>query len=76
MVSQDEIEKLINARVKIILRSAELLPLTQGMFHSFRKIVLDELGRTGLVKELVRVSCCQDRSGTGRNKSSKEGGAP
>jgi len=76
MVSQDEIEKLINARVKIILRSAELLPLTQGMYQSFRRIVLDELGRTGLVKELVRVSCRQERDGTGRNTLSKEGGAP
>ncbi len=76
MVSQNEIEKLINVRIKIILRSAELLPITGDQYRSFRKIVLDELGRTGLIGELVRVSCRLDRNGTGRNTSSKEGGAP
>lgn len=54
MVSQDQIVQLVNARVKKILDFAEL-SLPQDKFLIFRKLTLDEFGRSGLVKELERV---------------------
>ena len=53
MVSQDQIVQLVNARVKKILDFAEL-SLPQDKFPIFRKLTLDEFGRSGLVKELER----------------------
>lgn len=60
MVSQDQIVQLVNARVKKILDFAEL-SLPQDKFLIFRKLPLDEFGRSGLVKELERVMRSTER---------------
>ena len=60
MVSQDQIVQLVNARVKKILDLAEL-SLPQDKFLIFRKLTLDEFGRSGLVKELERVMRSTER---------------
>ena len=60
MVSQDQIVQLVNARVKKILDFAEL-SLPQDKFPIFRKLTLDEFGRSGLVKELERVMRSTER---------------
>jgi hypothetical protein len=52
--------QLINARVKKILDFAEL-SLPQEKFPVFRKLTLDEFGRSGLVKELERVLGSKER---------------
>lgn len=73
---KEQIEQLINARLKNILRYAELLPLTPGQYTAFRRLVLNEFGKDGLVRELARVTYSQEGNGSGRNTLSKEGGAP
>jgi len=60
MVTKEEILTLINNRVKKILDLAEL-SLPQDKFQLFRKMTLDEFGKSGLVKELERVLCSQER---------------
>lgn len=60
MLSQDQIVQLVNARVKKILDFAEL-SLPQDKFLIFRKLTLDEFGRSGLVKELERVMRSTER---------------
>ncbi len=60
MVSQDQIVQLVNARVKKILDFAEL-SLPQDKFPIFRKLTLDEFGRSGLIKELERVIHSKER---------------
>jgi hypothetical protein len=60
MVSQDQIVQLVNARVKKILDFAEL-SLPQDKFPIFRKLTLDEFGRSGLIKELERVMRGKER---------------
>jgi hypothetical protein len=54
MVTQDLIIQLVNCRVKKILDVAAL-SLPSDKFQIFRKITLDEFGKSGLVKELERV---------------------
>jgi hypothetical protein len=60
MVSQDQIVQLVNARVKKILDFAEL-SLPQDKFPIFRKLTLDEFGRSGLLQELERVMRFKER---------------
>ncbi len=76
MVTLDKIEQLVKVRQKNILRYIELLDLPQAQFSTLRKLLFDELGRTGLIKELAGVLGSQERNGSGRNILSKEGGAP
>lgn len=60
MVSRDEIMRLINARMKRVLHFAELA-MPEGKYETFRKLTLDEFGKSGLVKELERVLRSQER---------------
>ena len=60
MVTQDQIMQLVNARVKKILDLAEL-SLPKEKFPLFRKLTLDEFGKSGLGKELERVLGRKDR---------------
>jgi len=54
MVSPSEVMKLVNARVTRILHIAETgLPASQ--FQAYRKLVLDEFGRNGFVRDLERL---------------------
>jgi len=76
MVTQDKIEQLVKVRQKNILCYIELLNLPREQFSTLRKLLFDQLGRTGLIKDLDRVLCSQERDRSGRNILSKEGGAP
>jgi hypothetical protein len=60
MVTTESIIQLVNCRVKKILDVAAL-SLSNDKFHIFRKITLDEFGKSGLVKELERVFRSQER---------------
>jgi hypothetical protein len=60
MVTQELIIQLVNCRVKKILDMAAL-SLSQDKFQIFRKVTLDEFGKSGLVKELERVLRSQER---------------
>lgn len=69
MVSQVQVMELVNYRVTRILLVAEAsLPASQ--FQAFRKVVLNEFGRNGLVRELERLADhkgSEEREGEGRN---------
>lgn len=75
MVNREHLEQLLNNRLTRLLLVAETaLPASQ--FQAFRKIVLDEFGKSGLGKELDRLfGTTKDRQGTGRNTLSKGRGA-
>ncbi len=60
MVTPDQITQIVNVRVKKILDLAEL-SLPQDKFPIFRKLILDEFGKSGLGKELERVLGSKDR---------------
>jgi len=60
MVTQQLIIQLVNCRVKKILDVAAL-SLPQEKYQIFRKITLDEFGKSGLVGELERVWRSQER---------------
>lgn len=57
---QELIMQLVNCRVKKILDLAAL-SLPQDKFQIFRKMTLDEFGKSELVKELERVLRSSER---------------
>lgn len=75
MVTLHSIVVLLNQRKTRVLRIAEAaLPETQ--FRAFRGLVLDELGRDGLERDLERLIAERDEgTGQGRPIRAKEGGA-
>jgi len=62
MIDLETIRDLIKPRMKRILDFGELA-LPPGQFTAFRKLVLDEFGRSGLESELERASREQRKSG-------------
>jgi len=63
MVSKEQqIQDLLKARIRRLLTVAELA-IPEGRFHPFRKIVLDEFGRSGFGKDLERVFRGKTHSG-------------
>ena len=60
MVTQEHIMRLINARVTKILDYAAL-SLPEDKFILFRKLTLNEFGKSGLEKELEMVLRSQER---------------
>ena len=58
----DTVGKLVSVRLKRVLDAAELV-LSTPQFLQFRKIVLNEFGRSGLLGDLERESRNQDRHG-------------
>jgi hypothetical protein len=54
MVIVEAIREVLNVRKRRLLLFAEAA-LPQGQFQAFRKLVLDEMGNTGLEQDLVRV---------------------
>ena len=74
MLDLETVLTLIRSRMKRVLDFGELA-LTPNQFAAFRKLVLDEFGRSGLESELERVSRGHrtDRHGMGRHtKQGKE----
>jgi len=68
MVKIDDVIAAISARMnRVLLYGEASLPANQ--FRAFRKLVLDEFGRSGLQGDLARLfehHAPQDRHGTGR----------
>lgn len=54
MVTKDEIVQLINSRLNRVLTFAEAA-LQPSQFRAYRKLVLDEFGKSGLGKDLERL---------------------
>ncbi len=54
MVTRAQIEQLINTRLNRVLLYAET-SLHPSQFQAFRKLTLDEFGKSGLAKELERI---------------------
>ena len=61
MIDLDTIRQLIKPRMRKVLEFGELA-LAPAQFAAFRKLVLDEFGRSGLESELERVSQEQSRA--------------
>jgi hypothetical protein len=74
MIDLEIIRNLIRSRMKRVLDFGELA-LTPTQFAAFRKLVLDEFGKSGLESELERVFREQrkDRDGTGRPTLQRKG---
>ena len=74
MIDQEQIHKLISAKLTRVLLVAETaLPASQ--FQAYRIFVLDEFGNNGLRKELDKIfSNTMDRQGTGRNNITQRKG--
>ena len=69
MVTVEAIREVLNTRKRRLLLFAEAA-LPPGQFQAFRKLVLDELGNSGLEQDLVRVVAelrQRERQGTGGN---------
>jgi hypothetical protein len=72
MVTRQDIEEIINSRLKFILLVAESsLPASQ--FVAYRKLILDSFGNNGLGRDLERLFNKSERHGMGRNTLCKEG---
>lgn len=69
MVIVEAIREVLNVRKRRLLLFAEAA-LPQAQFQAFRKLVLDEMGNTGLEQDLVRVVAedrQRERQGAGGN---------
>lgn len=54
MVTREDIERLINARLNQILLIAES-SLSATQFQAFRKLALNEFGKNGMARDLDRI---------------------
>lgn len=54
MVTSQEIIDLLNSRINRVLLFAQSA-LTQHQFEAYRKLVLDEFGKSGFYKDLERL---------------------
>ena len=64
MVILQTVSELLHVRLKRVLDAAAL-GLPPGQFPHYRRIVLDEFGRRGLLKDLERELRNLDRHGQG-----------
>jgi hypothetical protein len=64
MVIVETVSELIGVRLKRVLDAAALA-LPREQFLHYRRIVLDEFGRRGLLKDLERELRNRDRHGQG-----------
>lgn len=67
MVSKEDIRMLINPRLNRILTAMEL-SVPKDKYGTCRKVILDEFGNSGLVRELEELfggSGSKDRQGSG-----------
>lgn len=74
-----DIENLLSQCMSRILTYAQAA-LPESQFRAFRKLVLDEFGKSGLASDLERLivnsSHSPERHGTGRHTLRKKGGVP
>ena len=67
MLTKEAILPLVNARLNRVLLIAQAA-LPEHQFEAFRRLILDEFGRAGLIRDLDTVlgENRQERHGTGR----------
>ena len=67
MLTKEAILPLVNARLNRVLLIAQAA-LPEHQFEAFRRLILDEFGRAGLMKDLDTITDerRQERHGTGR----------
>jgi len=67
MLTKEEIVSLVNGRLNRVLLIAQAA-LPEHQFAAFRRLILDEFGRAGLIKDLDTVpgEKRRERNGTGR----------
>lgn len=67
MLTKDAVVPLVNARLNRVLLIAQAA-LPEHQFEAFRRLILDEFGRGGLIKDLDTVldERRQERNGMGR----------
>ena len=67
MVTKEAILPLVNARLNRVLLIAQAA-LPEHQFEAFRRLILDEFGRAGLIRDLDTIlgESRQERHGTGR----------
>jgi hypothetical protein len=74
MVTLDDIINTVKPRInKVLLFAQSSLP--EHQFQAFRKLLLDELGNSGLNKDFARLfdhEAPQDRQGSGRNTQARK----
>lgn len=79
MIQLDDIQVLIEARKNRVLTCAQI-GMSEFQFKAFRKIFLDEFGKSGLGSDLEKLlghsSINSTWQGTGRNTLRKKGGVP
>jgi hypothetical protein len=73
MIDLDTILNLVKSRMKRVLEFGEMA-LPPEKFQRFRKLVLDEFGRSGLETELERVFHEQHEAGHGQANTARKGG--
>ena len=74
MVTLTDVMETIRPHINRVLLYAES-SLPEAQFKAFRKLVLDELGNSGLNKDLERLfdeRAPQDRQGSGRNTQARK----
>jgi len=67
MLTKEAILPLVNARLNRVLLIAQAA-LPEHQFEAFRRLILDEFGRAGLIRDLDTIlgEPRQERNGTGR----------
>ncbi len=67
MLTKEAILPLVNARLNRVLLIAQAA-LPEHQFEAFRRLILDEFGRAGLIRDLdtIPVESGQERHGPGR----------
>ena len=67
MLTKEAILPLVNARLNRVLLIAQAA-LPEHQFEAFRRLILDEFGRAGLIRDLDTIlgEIRQERHGTGR----------
>ena len=67
MLTKEVILTMVNARLNRVLLIAQAA-LPEHQFEAFRRLILDEFGRAGLVRDMDTIlgEARQERNGTGR----------
>ena len=67
MLNKEAILPLVNARLNRVLLIAQAA-LPEHQFEAFRRLILNEFGRAGLIRDLDTISDAprQERHGSGR----------
>jgi hypothetical protein len=74
MVTRQNIEEIINSRLKYILLVGQS-SLPESQFTAFRKLILDSFGEKGLGRDLERLFNETERQGMGGNILCRKRGA-